>query len=189
MSKNKRNDILEAALHLFADRGYDGTTVPAIADAAQVGAGTIYRYFETKEELVNSLFQESVQQLSNALLTGAPADPGAIRERYDHIFNQMCEFAAYRGRTLAFIDSHSGAPFLNTESRESFDRFLSLIREVLEEGKRLGIICPLPSDVLIAIVYGAMVKLFNVMGRGVVEQTPELFAQVQECCWNAIRVH
>ena len=43
MAKNKRDDIMEAALILFAERGYDGTTVPMIAEKAKVGAGTIYR--------------------------------------------------------------------------------------------------------------------------------------------------
>ena len=42
----------------FAERGYDGTTIPMIAEKAKVGAGTIYRYFENKEALVNSLFSK-----------------------------------------------------------------------------------------------------------------------------------
>jgi transposase len=33
-------------MQLFAERGYDGTTIPMIAEKANVGAGTIYRYFE-----------------------------------------------------------------------------------------------------------------------------------------------
>ncbi|MEM5672990.1 helix-turn-helix domain-containing protein [Bacillus cereus] len=56
MAKNKQEDIFDAAIQLFAERGYDGTTIPMIAEKAKVGAGTIYRYFENKEALVNSLF-------------------------------------------------------------------------------------------------------------------------------------
>ena len=44
---DKSTAILEAALALFAERGYDGTPVPLIAEKAGVGAGTIYRYFES----------------------------------------------------------------------------------------------------------------------------------------------
>ena len=61
MAQNKRDDILNAAMELFGELGYDGTTVPMIAERAKVGAGTIYRYFENKESLVNILFQDCVK--------------------------------------------------------------------------------------------------------------------------------
>ncbi|MFD0868484.1 MULTISPECIES: TetR/AcrR family transcriptional regulator [Paenibacillus] len=189
MSKNKRMDILEAALELFAERGYDGTTVPTIADQAQVGAGTIYRYFANKEVLVNSLFQECIQQLTNTLMTNVPPAAAPIRERFKHIFFRISEYAGAHGQALTFIASHSDAPFLNESSREMFEQFLDLIRGVIDEGKEQGMICPLPSNALIAMVYGAMVQLFNMMKTGALEETPGLLAQIEECCWNAIRVH
>ena len=45
---DKREAILEAALELFAERGFHGTAVPLIAAKAHVGAGTIYRHFKDK---------------------------------------------------------------------------------------------------------------------------------------------
>ena len=72
MAKNKQEDIFDAAMQLFAERGYDGTTIPMIAEKANVGAGTIYRYFENKEALVNSLFSKSMLQLSEMIKTDFP---------------------------------------------------------------------------------------------------------------------
>src|SRR5438067_8425981 len=43
---DKREAIMSAALELFVERGFYGTAVPEIAERAEVGAGTIYRYFE-----------------------------------------------------------------------------------------------------------------------------------------------
>lgn len=189
MSSNKREDILEAALSLFAERGFDGTTVPAIAEQAKVGAGTIYRYFENKEVLVNSLFQECIQLLSGKLLANAPAADTPIREWFQHIFVQMSRFANEHDKALAFIDSHSGSRYLDASSRKMFDEFLGILRHMLDEGKRQGILCPLPSDALISIVYGALVRLSRTIKLGVVEESPELWARIEECCWNAIRVH
>ena len=68
MAQNKRDDILNAAMELFGELGYDGTTVPMIAERAKVGAGTIYRYFENKESLVNILFQDCVKEFSKTLM-------------------------------------------------------------------------------------------------------------------------
>ena len=55
---DKREAILQAALELFVERGFYGTAVPEIADRASVGAGTIYRYFESKEALVNAIYRQ-----------------------------------------------------------------------------------------------------------------------------------
>ena len=49
--------ILEAALDLFVERGFYGTSVPSVADKAHVATGTIYHYFASKEALVNSLYK------------------------------------------------------------------------------------------------------------------------------------
>ncbi len=54
---------MKASLTLFTDRGFDATTIPMIAAQADVGTGTIYRYFDSKETLVNVLYQESARVL------------------------------------------------------------------------------------------------------------------------------
>src|SRR3990172_8038829 len=54
---DKRESILAAALELFAHKGFYGTVMPEVAERAGVGAGTIYRYFENKEALVNALYR------------------------------------------------------------------------------------------------------------------------------------
>lgn len=47
----KRFEILEAAANLFASKGFDGTKLEDIAEAAEFGKGTLYNYFENKEEI------------------------------------------------------------------------------------------------------------------------------------------
>jgi TetR/AcrR family transcriptional regulator, repressor of fatR-cypB operon len=189
MAKNKQEDILAAALILFAERGYDGTTVPMIADKAEVGAGTIYRYFENKESLVNSLFQNCVLQFSETLRNGFPFSNTDIREQFRHAFYQMIKFAKTNVHALLFIDSHSCARYLDEKSNKDFEELLEFLSEFLENGKKRGIVCPLPSEALISIVYGAFVRLYKVIQTGGLEETPELLKGVEESCWNAIRVH
>ena len=53
----RREAILDAALHSFVDRGFHGTAMPEIARRAGIPAGTIYHSFASKEELVNALFR------------------------------------------------------------------------------------------------------------------------------------
>ncbi|MFF4948495.1 TetR/AcrR family transcriptional regulator [Streptomyces chattanoogensis] len=62
-----RLEIAEAAAALFADRGYDATTVEDIASAAGISLRTFYRYCPVKEDALTPLFTSSVGQLLDAL--------------------------------------------------------------------------------------------------------------------------
>src|ERR1700759_1494762 len=70
---DKRRIILDAALRTFAERGYYGTNIPDIAQAAGIGSGTVYRYFDNKEALVNEVYRDAKLRLRSALLDGLPA--------------------------------------------------------------------------------------------------------------------
>ncbi|MYX35372.1 MULTISPECIES: TetR family transcriptional regulator [unclassified Streptomyces] len=93
-----RRDIRRAALRLFEAQGYDGTTVERIAEAAEVSASTVFRYFPTKEDIVlpddhdpvmvaelraRPAREPVVASLRHALLCplrGVLADEGALEE-------------------------------------------------------------------------------------------------------------
>ncbi|MEO6575075.1 MAG: TetR/AcrR family transcriptional regulator, partial [Polyangiaceae bacterium] len=96
---DKRDRILDAALELFAERGFHGTAVPLVAERAKVGAGTIYRYFASKEELVNALFKLHKTALSEALMRGFPVDAPA-REQFHVFWKRAAVFAKNHPQAL-----------------------------------------------------------------------------------------
>jgi AcrR family transcriptional regulator len=62
-----RAKLLKSALHLFAKRGYDAVGVQEIVDSAKVTRPALYYYFGSKRGLIESLFEEMVDQLLNGL--------------------------------------------------------------------------------------------------------------------------
>jgi len=72
-----RQGLMEAALRLFREQGYDDTTVEQITEAADVAKGTFFNYFETKEAILPALAEWGLQKLKELLLPekGAPASP------------------------------------------------------------------------------------------------------------------
>src|SRR5580693_10562783 len=76
---DKRERILDAAVRVFARKGFHSTRVSEVAKAAGVADGTIYLYFKSKDELLVSLFEDRVERLLAYLreelpkLDGAPA--------------------------------------------------------------------------------------------------------------------
>ena len=72
-----REQITEAAIALFADRGFEGTTVDDIAAAADVSRRTFFRYFARKEDVILAWKRETAQELREAL-AARPADESPL---------------------------------------------------------------------------------------------------------------
>ena len=53
----RRNEILKVAAKLFAEKGFNNTTLEEIAGGAEFGIGTIYNYFQNKEEIFRSIIE------------------------------------------------------------------------------------------------------------------------------------
>ncbi|MFD1990769.1 TetR/AcrR family transcriptional regulator [Paenibacillus nicotianae] len=183
---SKQELILSAALQLFADRGFDGTTVPVIAEAANVGAGTIYRYFENKEALVNVLFQQGTAALTEATIGQLYQDGEDIRTQFRRLFYGMVHFAKQDINSLHFIVTHAQGWYLTSDNKQSFEQLQQGLFAFCDYGIEQKKIRALPSPVLIAIVFGAFKELYNAVRLGGVVLSAELIEQVEECCWNAI---
>ncbi|WP_249529830.1 TetR/AcrR family transcriptional regulator [Paenibacillus brevis] len=188
LETNKRDAILKAALALFAKRGYDGTTVPMIANTAQVGAGTIYRYFENKETLVNALFQQCVQEFSETLKFEEIDPSSDMRDQFHYIFKRLIKFADTNIHALLFIESHNSAYYIDVTSRKAFQGLMETLRQMMQNGKDRGVIKDLQTDALIALVYGAFVMLFKLIQAGLLDESEAMLKEVEESCWNAIKI-
>ncbi|MGC8594614.1 MAG: TetR/AcrR family transcriptional regulator [Candidatus Kryptoniota bacterium] len=60
---SRRNDIITAARHIFAKRGYQEATLEEIAGTAEFGKGTIYNYFKSKEDLFCAILDETFDDI------------------------------------------------------------------------------------------------------------------------------
>lgn len=66
MNKTKRK-IFEASMKLFAEKGYDATSIEEITATVGVAKGTLYYHFSSKEEIFNFLVEEGIKLLQNSI--------------------------------------------------------------------------------------------------------------------------
>jgi TetR/AcrR family transcriptional regulator, repressor of fatR-cypB operon len=185
---DKRRKILDAALRVFAERGYDGTNVPEIAKAAGVGTGTVYRYFEDKEALVNEVFRDAKLRLRSALLDGMPApDPDdleAARAWFHDLWRRLARFAAAEPDAFRFLELQDHVAYLDAESRQ-VER--SVLAPLWMAGNALRARTPgAPIDVLIALLWGGFVGLVKASRLGYLTLDDDRLAQAGEACWRMI---
>jgi AcrR family transcriptional regulator len=183
---DKREAILDAALTLFAERGFHGTSVPDIAQLAKVGAGTIYRYFAGKEALVNALYQHHKAELGQALLAGF--DPGASpRASFHHFWHAAIGFTQKSPRAFQFLELHHHAPYLDAKSHAREAELLGMADTFITAASQRQVFKEVPAGVLLALVWGAFRGLVQGGCEGRVTLTKKIIAQAEECVWEAIR--
>lgn len=179
----KLRAILQTALRLFNTQGYDATPVPLIAKEAEVGTGTIYRYFESKEELVNSLFQHCKNQLNEALLRDFEKHR-TFEDQFRHYCARTLQFALDFPAEFAFLELHNHEPYLNAPSRKVDDAIYGQVILFLEAGKRAGLLRDLPAALMLALVLGSITGAFKdphvVLKK---DQAPAIV----EACWAMVR--
>ncbi len=137
-SVDTRTRLLEAARRLFAERGYKGTSIKAITDAAGANLGAVTYHFKTKDALydavVRSLTEPLVATVEQSLKSGgAPIDriEGALRAYSDYMHTRE-EVPSLLLQELAL-----NRPIL-TSIRDTIGPLLRGIASVIAEGQRDG---------------------------------------------------
>ena len=185
--RDKRELIMSAALKLFVERGFYGTAVPEIAEHAGVGAGTIYRYFDSKEALVNAVYREHKLAFGNYVMASLPKG-ASFRELFHQLWQRMVAFAVDNPSSLVFLELHHHAPYLDADSRAVEHRITDLIGGVITAAQARGELKRGDPTVLMSLVMGAFVGMI----RGCVGNARPLgeadWELTEQCMWEAIRV-
>jgi|HubBroStandDraft_2_1064218.scaffolds.fasta_scaffold620564_1 AcrR family transcriptional regulator len=182
----KSEAILKAALELFVERGFHGTSVPSVAHLAGVAAGTIYHYFASKEALVNALYQNVKRQIIARVMDDFPfAAP--TREQFRTVWGRMADFAVTHPREFAFLELHHHSSYLDAESVAIENRIVEFGTQVIEAAQQAQVLKTLPPALLMEFVNGAFIGVFRAGLAGKIPLTLETFLSAEGCGWEAIR--
>ena len=183
---NREEAILDAALELFSERGFHGTTVAMIAQRAHVGAGTIYRYFKDKDDLVNALFQYWHRAKMEALLRDMPTDLSP-RQLFHEIWHRLARFSRDYPLVVQFLEFHHHATYLSPASRELSDNFREHFLALLDGLRQRQVTKDVPPELVLAFISGAFIGVAKAALAGELGSAPESDALAEEMCWEAIR--
>jgi AcrR family transcriptional regulator len=155
-----RQGLLEAALALFREKGYEATTVEEITEQADVAKGTFFNYFSSKEVLLDELAVWRVEQLRVALdvTEGAPASPvGRIKLLLRLLHQQHAHDLQLTRRALARRLCHPPSSPQGARRRRLFGFLIELVQEAQACGEiRADVKAELVSDLLRLLYFRQM---------------------------------
>jgi TetR/AcrR family fatty acid metabolism transcriptional regulator len=138
---DKRARIIDAAVAVFAEKGFHAARVSDVAKRAGVADGTIYLYFKNKEDLLLSLFEEKMGRLIENL--------EAAWDGLDDPIDRMRAYARHHFRQLQAhpdlaqvlqVELRQSHKFFRDYRPEKLWQYLNAFRSQVEEAQRLGLV-------------------------------------------------
>ena len=136
---SKRERILRAAVDVFAEFGYFNAKVSQIAKAAGVADGTIYLYFEGKEDLLVTIFREHTRNYLNTLegeLAHVRRADERLRVAVRHHLHSLGHDRALA--VVAQVELRHSLKFMSLFSQQEVADYLNVIRKIVEHGQQEG---------------------------------------------------
>ena len=186
---DKRDDIIRASMELIAEHGFHGAPMAMIAEKAEVGAGTIYRYFENKDFLINELYRELREKII-ATLTAGYSDEKPIRENFIYLGTTLLKFFISHPLYFRFLEQYYNSPYGVSLRRDKVLRKSDnrdIFMNLFEQGINRQIMKDLPLSVHAALAFGPLIALARDHILGLLELDDSLITKSVEACWDGIK--
>ncbi len=189
-TSDKRDDVMQAALELIAEQGFHRTPMAEIAAKADVAAGTIYRYFESKDVLITELHRELEDKIMAVLQESYPSER-PLRERFLYLIRKLLQYFIRNPLHFRYMEQYYNSPYGISLHR---DRLLGksgnhdILMDIFEEGIEERVLKEFPKAALFALAFGPLIALMRDHILGFVNLREALIQQFAEACWDAIKI-
>jgi len=180
----KSEQVLNAALILFEERTFYGAAMPEIAAKAKVGMGTVYRYFPTKEQLVNDLYRQLRLAFNSAVL--GPVAEDRDRQAFYTYWARIVTELVERPRAMRFLELHPHHSYLSADNVRLERQFGAALEHFVVGGQRNGTIKKGAPLISTAIIRGTIVELLRRGGETLEPLPKDLLDEAKYSLWDAI---
>ena len=173
----QRREILAAALSLFSEKGYHNVAMQEIAEAAEFAIGTLYKFFQNKEDLYKALVMEQADRFEDAFLAvlEGPGDEVDRLRNFVRVHAEM--FRSNLPFVRLFLAESKGASFnlkagLDETLRRRIYGFLEKLAEVFAAGMKSGRFRKIADPYTLAVALDSVIDSFMLLWLDAPERHP-----------------
>jgi TetR/AcrR family fatty acid metabolism transcriptional regulator len=179
---DKRRLILDAAIRVFARRGFHACRVSDVADEAGVAYGLVYHYFDSKEEILNTLFQERWQLMLDAIVEIDRTPEATAREKLYLVASFIID--SYRHEPdlmkVIIVEVTRAANSFGREHLATIRKAYGLIADIVEQARQDGSFkADISAEFAAMCFYGAIEQLLSGWIFGIIPETEEEFERAK----------
>ncbi|MBS1625179.1 MAG: TetR/AcrR family transcriptional regulator [Bacteroidetes bacterium] len=151
----KRKAIMDACLDLFCEKCYQDTSTASISQKAGVATGTLFLYFENKEELVNELYLDCKSEMADYMEDGV-WEHTTFKARLRHVWDRSLEWKMTNDQKLKFMMQFSSSPTITRMTKEKAMNRHTIVTEIVQKAIESGEAVTSSAELLSAMISGYM---------------------------------
>jgi len=188
--KDKRDDIILAAMAMIAEQGFHGAPMALIAEKAGVGIGTIYRYFENRDVLIRETYKAKEDRLKAFLLENYPHGR-PVRECFFHIGAGVIHYFIRHPVEFQYSEQFHNSPYGVEHRRNKI--FASsekpdIFNELYQRGIAQQVIRNLPVVTFFNLMFAPIAWSLRDHVLGFVNLDVSLSQKIIESCWDSVKI-
>ncbi|MDB5283782.1 MAG: Transcriptional regulator, TetR family [Bacteroidota bacterium] len=150
---DKRKSIMEASLKLFGEKCVQDTSTASISQEANVGTGTLFCYFDSKEDLVNALYLESKEELAVYIEAGV-WEQTTFKTQLKHIWDRTIEWYIENPRKIKFMWQFRSSPLITKITHEKAVMRFTVMADVVKKAIASGEATTASAELLTSLISG-----------------------------------
>ncbi|MGV6845651.1 MAG: TetR/AcrR family transcriptional regulator [Lutibacter sp.] len=185
--KDKRKALLEATLTLVNNNGFHDAPMAKIAKMAGVSAGTIYLYFSSKQDLINSLYLETKAHFSKFAFSNFKEN-SPVKLGFKKIWYNIANFEFKHVEEALFLTQCENTPMIDNEVKQKGLIHLQPLLNLWERGKEEGLIKQICPYLLYSYSIYPLAFLMTKQQRENYRLEDSTLEMAFECAWDSIRL-
>lgn len=200
---DKREAILQAALELVAEQGLQHTPMSLISKRSGASAGIIYHYFESKDELLTSLYYRIKEGMSRAIMAvDDPQQP--LARRFQSLWLSIYRYCLTHPQEMSFLEQYESAYCIipGDKTKTFYEVMEDKLRQEMLKGemapevqafynltvdlRREDLLKDLPHEVIGELTLGVALRLARQEAAGQVSFDEATLKDIARACWDAI---
>lgn len=185
-SQLKRAALVKATVNLVNNHGFHATPMSKIAKMAGVSPGTIYLYFENKQDLINKVYFDVKAAFTQFAFKDYSEDM-SVEKGFEVIWKNIAAFKLKEIDEALFLSQCDNTPMIDEASRKEGLKHLSPLLELWERGQREGLIKDVSPYMLYAFTIYPIAFLMNIQQGKLYTLTKAQINEAYEMVWNSIK--
>ncbi len=186
-SQIKRDALVKATINLVNNNGFHAAPMSKIAKMAGVSPGTIYLYFENKQDMINQVYIE-VKAAFTQFAFKDYQENLSVEKGFEMIWKNIAEFKLKEVEEAMFLSQCDNTPMVDEASRMEGLKHLRPLLDLWERGQNEGIIKPVSLYMLYAFSIYPIAFLMNMQQRELIELTQVHVNEAYIMAWNSIKI-
>ncbi|PRX19184.1 TetR family transcriptional regulator [Orenia metallireducens] len=184
---SKREKVLDTAVKMIIENGIQNTSMGKISKNSGVAVGTIYHYFESKEDLITEIYRNlKIKMLERVIENSQPMDD--LYDYFKSSIKLLIKYAEENPIEFEFMERHHMSPVIDAKVKEEIEnRYKKGVKKIFKMLDEEGLLKEdISLELIIQYFQSSVMGLVRSYINGEIKMTEKEIEQLIQMIWDGI---